>query len=516
MTWRSMILAASFLVAGAGLAGAAVPYPAVLPSAASLGTLAAANYSQAEILAYNAGGSSGGGTFVAVNAASAPDGCNIFASSSPGWVWQRLRTQVNNQPLSNCDTLADADAAARAAGIPALLDANVTLTGPAVLKATWIGAGGIITRGSYSLQGNFWAPATLQMFDAAGSGPITLTSKVERVATWFGIVADCRTDNSNAMNLAQNSFSPPGKPGVGSGAVYYPGNGNCYAFNSTLTMPSNTGLRGDGQELTILRYNGSGTGIVAAAGASGPIYIDKTTLDSAQSGAIILDTSNVLSGAFSDVRFRRFSGSTNTCVSAFVTSMNQTSFFNAFTRPIFENCGTGVYLNTAISASPSQYPTRYKFLAPECITTVTVCFDIEYASGTKFVAADASDIGGTMFKLGPNADRTLITTPLMEAAGATMYVIDPAATRTVILGTTVVAGAIGIQDNGTVTGNNTTLLGYGDQYGISLGGVDIEPVTGVPTGGCKPASLRLRTDGTVGSDVYVCTKNGTWTAASNF
>lgn len=101
--------------------------------------------------------------------------------------------------LGSPNPIQAADTAAGSTGY-VYLDASVTLPGNTVLSAKWIGAGGVITRGSYTLSGYFWAPPEIQMFDASGTGRITLVGCSEAWVKWFGAAGDNSTNDANPIN----------------------------------------------------------------------------------------------------------------------------------------------------------------------------------------------------------------------------------------------------------------------------------------------------------------------------
>ena len=115
----------------------------------------------------------------------------------------------------------DSDAAA--AGAVAVLDYDITLTANTALTATWrkFGGGGVITRGTYTLSGDFWAPSRTQIFDAAGTGLITLTAPASLSPYWFGALGFGISDDTNpwqsciasaiASQYQPSIASPPGR-----------------------------------------------------------------------------------------------------------------------------------------------------------------------------------------------------------------------------------------------------------------------------------------------------------------
>lgn len=77
------------------------------------------------------------------------------------------------------------------------LDYSFTLTGNTTYAARIMGLGGIISRGSYTLTGEFWAPPNVAMFDRAGTGLVTISGP-SRVAyaKWWDPAGDNSTDDT--------------------------------------------------------------------------------------------------------------------------------------------------------------------------------------------------------------------------------------------------------------------------------------------------------------------------------
>lgn len=94
--------------------------------------------------------------------------------------------------IANPDQAADAAAAGLKTYVS--LDANYTLPGDRTYAAPWRGDGGVLTRGTHAVTGNFWAPETVAMFDQNGTGTVTLTSSATASVLWFGAKGDASDD----------------------------------------------------------------------------------------------------------------------------------------------------------------------------------------------------------------------------------------------------------------------------------------------------------------------------------
>lgn len=104
-------------------------------------------------------------------------------------------------------TIAAADTAASAIGAIILLDSSFTLAANTTLSAKWAGAGGIITRGTYTLtfSGSFSASQSSQCFDKTGIGLITFPAGTTIYPQWYGAVGDGTTDDAAPLQQAINS-----------------------------------------------------------------------------------------------------------------------------------------------------------------------------------------------------------------------------------------------------------------------------------------------------------------------
>lgn len=104
----------------------------------------------------------------------------------------------------------DSDAAA--AGAVAVLDYDITLTANTALTATWrkFGGGGVITRSTHTLSGDFWGVDGAQMFDVSGTGAVTITGSLDVYAEWFGFGATQTAVNNLAALRAAAYATPSG------------------------------------------------------------------------------------------------------------------------------------------------------------------------------------------------------------------------------------------------------------------------------------------------------------------
>jgi hypothetical protein len=115
-----------------------------------------------------------------------------------------LFSYKNGKQLSSYMGYADPMQAADtdAAGGFVYLDIDITRTTSFTATSKWIGAGGIITAGANNITGNFWAPPSVQMFNAADTNTVTLPQSSEIYVAWYGAKGDNTTDDSNAWNQA--------------------------------------------------------------------------------------------------------------------------------------------------------------------------------------------------------------------------------------------------------------------------------------------------------------------------
>lgn len=97
-----------------------------------------------------------------------------------------------------------ADATCASKGWECILDASYTLTADRSLSAKWVGAGGIITRGSHALSGNFSAPDTVQMFNPADTGTLTPNSGNILTPENMGYTGTNTTTDTLAINKLQS------------------------------------------------------------------------------------------------------------------------------------------------------------------------------------------------------------------------------------------------------------------------------------------------------------------------
>lgn len=136
--------------------------------------------------------------------------------------------------LSAFASLALADAAASAVGGSLVIDSNVTLAGNTTLSTKEvIFAGGVITRGTFTLTINTIVAGNLAIFDKAGSGAITITKGPVNIA-WFGASGDGVLDDFVPFQAALNA----------SRVVFL--DTKTYLYNGTLVIPANQTLIGGG------------------------------------------------------------------------------------------------------------------------------------------------------------------------------------------------------------------------------------------------------------------------------
>ena len=172
-------------------------------------------------------------------------------------------------------TLSDADSAATAGNGLLVLDKDYTLSANTTLTSKVIGMGGVITRGTYTLSGNFWAPSNVQMFDASGTGAVTLSGTFPEVyEKWFGVTRDGTTNDYNAVTQARICASLSGRTIAASkGAASL-----SYSGTTGIVPVSGEKISGTQRGTTIDYYQPSTNFAFGITQSNGPLTLSDITL----------------------------------------------------------------------------------------------------------------------------------------------------------------------------------------------------------------------------------------------
>lgn len=201
------------------------------------------------------------------------DGQQIYVQSTQrrekwinaGLAWFTLASKLVFS--SDFPTLAAADAFAVAAGMMLIIDQAITLGADTTLSAKIVKVlGGTITTGAHAFtcNGEFTAPRTAIVFDAAGAGAITLKGSGRQSACWFGAVGDDTTDNKNALTRWQTCLDAS-VSGTSAMVGELPCDANGGEYGTSGKIPWYGDIIGDGSNVS---------SIVALAGFTDNFVID--------------------------------------------------------------------------------------------------------------------------------------------------------------------------------------------------------------------------------------------------
>lgn len=306
----------------------------------------------------------------------------------------------------------------------------------------------------------------------------TQTYKQEVNALVAGIVGDGITDNSTVMQAALTSLAATG------GVLYLPVTTGAYVFSTTLNVPSGVTIRGDGKWATILKYTGSGSAFTSTSNVN--VGFRNFTLQLSATNAIGIDASRFISSTFESIRITTVSGTGQTGISANITNVAWTSYFNVAIDITFDGLATGLTLNSSVA----QQPNRWRIIAPTFLSC-TDCFNLQVVKGIQVVAPIFNEHTGYAIKTGASAERLKFVAITMESSsGGTLFNINAATNRLEVLGYTIFAGTdgsasgigirgfivadwdTGIQWSGTSTATAISKLLVQDNVGVQATGIE--------------------------------------------
>jgi hypothetical protein len=123
-----------------------------------------------------------------------------FIQSGAGAVTRTAQSKMR-EVISSSDfaTLAQAMAEAVVRGVPLLINSNMALAANTVSTVTLIAGGGIITTGAFTLTVKRIIGDEQPLFDAAGTGAVTISDNSESLLGWFSPVADGVTEDTTKV-----------------------------------------------------------------------------------------------------------------------------------------------------------------------------------------------------------------------------------------------------------------------------------------------------------------------------
>lgn len=194
------------LVAPCLLMAPALATPATVYTVASISDLEALGASSSTYSNVIVSGAQGGFFVWNGSGSATTDGCTTFAATGVGTGrWERKNLdQQDTLPLSWCDTLPDADAAAVAQTKTLVIDQAVTLSANTTLSARRVVGNELITTAGYTLNvGGFFDPAPYQTFNAAEATNLSFDRPpVYWTAENFGAIGSAAVDDSPAAQAA--------------------------------------------------------------------------------------------------------------------------------------------------------------------------------------------------------------------------------------------------------------------------------------------------------------------------
>jgi hypothetical protein len=230
----------------------------------------------------------------------------IGLSSQPAFADEILPHPADRILLSSSfPSLNTADTAATAAHAEIYLNSNFTLSSNTVLRATWIGQGGIITLGNYNLDvSNFAAAPTLPSFHQNGKGRVMITRKVCASPQWWDADPTDHADSTAAFNDAVISTGsacvPPGQYNIAGSITIQ--NGQSMIVDPTAVLHRHTA--GATLPMIYVLYVGSAGGASMSTNYSGGQIVDNAD---SPNGVVVLghknddDTHNAWWWRFTDV-----------------------------------------------------------------------------------------------------------------------------------------------------------------------------------------------------------------------
>lgn len=260
--------------------------------------------------------------------------------------------------------------------------------------------------------------------------------QLEFSAKWFGVLDD-GSDQSANIQAFLNLLAPTG------GIAFFPKPTTRYQFGASISVPASVGIRGEGKWATIFRYTGTSFAFIPQNQNSSVMFAD-FTLQLSGNGATGFDYSQWISSTMRSVRIAQQGGATTlTGISANITNVAWTSYFNTFIDCTTDGLATHVF----IDASVAQAANRWRFISHTFLSGANA-FDIRRVQGIQIVSPVFNELTGFAISTGGAgkvSDRVTVSDAVFESnVGGTLFGIGVTTNRFRCTGYKIFAGVVGL------------------------------------------------------------------------